>query len=435
MDGGFRQTAAQATTGKAMVEISSSPDIAVIGAGAAGLGAGRRLKELGASFVLLEAAHRVGGRGYTEDVTPGVPFDLGCHWLHSASLNPFVAMADAAGFTYRKGTFDRTMSFAPDWTAGTDAEDCENFFERSYEALHVAQAQGRDVSVADVVERDSPWTGAFDHWNSLNTSVDSDQVSAVDVCNYRDTGEDWPVKQGYGHLIARQSDGLPIQLNAAVTQIDRSGKVIRLATSKGAFAAKAVIVTVSTGILGGGDIRFMPDLPDWKWQAIADLPLGCHNRICLLFDRNVFGNDHPRGTTLLSSEGEPMAFEIRPFGYDYVHGMTGGRFADWLERSGVEASADLAKENLRKAFGSNITKHVVRNLVTAWRGDPWVKGAYSAAQPGRAGQRDRLAEAIDGRLFFAGEATSRDFFCTAHGAYLTGIRAAEEAQAAVNGAA
>jgi len=416
-----------------MAETPSSPDIVVIGAGAAGLGAGRRLRELGASFVLLDAAHRVGGRGYTEEIAPGVPFDLGCHWLHSASLNPFVAMADAAGFTYRKGTFDRTLHFAPDWTAGTDAKDCDDFFERGDAALREAHANGRDVSVADVVERDSPWTGAFDYWISLNASVDSDQVSAVDISNYRDTGEDWPLKQGYGTLISRLAQGQPIQLNAAVSDIDLSGKEIRITTPQGAVTAKAVIVAVSTGILGAGDIRFTPDLPEWKLQAIADLPLGCHNRICLLFDRNVFGDDHPRGTTLLSSEAEPMSFILRPFGHDYVHAMTGGRFADWLERAGIEASADLAKENLKKAFGSNIAKHVVRHLVTAWRGDPWIRGAYSAARPGRAGQRARLAEAIDGRLFFAGEATSREFFATAHGAYLSGIRAADEAHGAVGG--
>ena len=57
-----------------MTEIESSPDIVVVGAAAAGLGAGHRLKELGLSFVLLEASHRVGGRGYTEDLAPGVPF-------------------------------------------------------------------------------------------------------------------------------------------------------------------------------------------------------------------------------------------------------------------------------------------------------------------------------------------------------------------------
>ncbi len=418
-----------------MAEIPSSPDIAVIGAGAAGLGAGRRLQELGASFAVLEAAHRVGGRGYTGEIAPGVPFDLGCHWMHSASLNPFVAMADAAGFTYRKGTFDRSLHFAADWTASTDVKDCDDFFERSYAALREAHAAGRDVSVADVVERDSPWTGSFDYWISLNASVDSDQASAIDISNQRDTGEDWPLKEGYGTLIARLAQGLPMELNTAVSDIDLSGKDIRLTTPNGAVTAKAVIVAVSTGILGGGDIRFTPDLPDWKQHAIANLPLGCHNRIGLLFDRDVFGDDHPRGTMVLSSESEPMSFVIRPFGYDYVAGVTGGRFADWLERAGVEAAADLAGENLKKAFGSNITKHVVRHLVTAWRGDPWVKGAYSAARPGTVGQRARLAEAIDGRLFFAGEATSIEFFATAHGAYLSGIRAADEAHGAIGAAA
>jgi monoamine oxidase len=418
-----------------MAEFPSAPDIAVIGAGAAGLGAGRRLRELGASFAVLEAAHRVGGRGYTEEIAPGVPFDLGCHWMHSASLNPFVAMADAAGFTYRKGTFDRTLHFAADWTASTDVKDCDEFFERSYAALREAHAAGQSTSVADVVERDSPWTGYFDYWTSLNASVDSDQISAVDLYNYLDTGEDWPLKEGYGTLIARLAQGLPMELNAAVTDIDRTSKEIRLTTPKGAIAAKAVIVAVSTGILGGGDIRFTPDLPDWKQHAIANLPLGCHNRIGLLFDRNVFGDDHPRGTILLSSDSEPMSFKIRPFGYDYVVGLTGGRFADWLERAGIEASVDLAKENLKKAFGSDITKHVVRHLVTAWRGDPWVKGAYSAARPGTVGQRPRLAEAIDGRLFFAGEATSSEFFASAHGAYLSGIRAADEAHGAIGAAA
>lgn len=418
-----------------MVDTATSPDIIVVGAGAAGLGAGRKLQELGASFVILEASHRVGGRGYTEEIGPDVPFDLGCHWMHSASLNPFVSLADAAGFTYRKGTFEFDLRFADDWTTSKDLEACDDFYDRSFEALEEVQAADRDASVADVVARDNPWTGAFDYWISLNTSHDSDQVSAIDLCNSRDTEEDWPLKEGYGSLIASLAPGLPIRLNAAVRKIDYEGKGIRVTTSKGTLVAKAVIITVSTGILGGGDIRFRPDLPDWKREAIADLPLGCHNRIGLLFDRNVFGDDHPRDTTLLSSEGEPMTFHIRPFGYDYVDGMTGGRFADWLERAGPEASADLAQENLKKAFGSDITKHVVRHLVSAWRGDPWVKGAYSAARPGRSSQRARLAEAIEGRLFFAGEATSRESYATAHGAYLSGLRAAEEALTAACGPA
>jgi monoamine oxidase len=136
---------------------------------------------------------------------------------------------------------------------------------------------------------------------------------------------------------------------------------------------------------------------------------------------------------VLDDDAEPMSFEIRPFGYDYVVGMTGGRFADWLERAGVEASVDLAKENLKKAFGADIVKHVVGRNVTAWRGDPWVRGAYSAALLGQTDQRPRLAEPLDGRLFFAGEATSPEYYSTAHGAHLTGIATARQvAQALEN---
>jgi monoamine oxidase len=413
-----------------MARLASSVDVAVIGAGAAGLGAGQYLSDQDLSFAILEASHRIGGRGYTEEIAPGVHFDLGCHWLHSASLNPFVAMADRAGFTYLKGTFGRTLRLGDRWANEADDGDRDAFFARSYQRIREAAAAGRDVSVAEATERDNRWTPLFDYWISLMCSTDSDQVSMVDLTSYRDTGEDWPLKEGYGNLIARLGTGLPIELNAAVTRIDRSGRDIRLTTAKGEVSAKSVILTVSTGILGAGDVRFVPDLPDWKQEAIAALPLGNHNRICLVFDRNVFGEDHPGRIAVLAPDSEPMSFGIRPFGHNYACGLTGGRFADWLERAGIEASADLAKEKLKQAFGSNITKHVVRHSVTAWRGEPWVKGAYAASVPGEAHQRAALAKPIDNRLFFAGEATAREFIATAHGAYLSGISAAEEAAAA-----
>ena len=162
-----------------MAQIPTLPDIVVIGAGAAGLGAGRKLKELGASFCILEAAHRVGGRAYTEDLAPDVPFDLGCHWMHSARHNPFVGFADDAGFSYRKGTYEGNLRFTSDWEHSKDVAACDDYYDRSFEALEAVHSADQDLSIADAVERDSPWTAAFDYWVSLSTSHDPDQVSAT----------------------------------------------------------------------------------------------------------------------------------------------------------------------------------------------------------------------------------------------------------------
>ncbi len=413
--------------------MKSDVDVAIIGAGAAGLGAAMTLARLGVDHVLLEASHRIGGRAYTEEVAPGVAFDLGCHWMHSASLNPMVAIADRLGFGYSKEVFDRNVHRDGAWATEPELKDCDAFFERGYAAIHAAGAAGEDVSVADVTERESVWTPYFDHVASLNSSADSDQASVLDDVNYNDTEENWPLREGYGAMIARFGSGVPVVLNAAVERIDWSDTRIRLATAKGEVSAATVIIAVSTGILAGGDMRFAPALPDWKQTAIGALPLGNHNRICLVFDGNPFGDDHPRGVTIGDDTTEPMNFRLRPFGYDYAVGVTGGRFADWLERAGIQASADLATEKLVKAFGSDIAKRIVRHNVTAWRGDPWIRGAYSAAVPGSGWQRAALAAPIDERLYFAGEATSLEFFATCHGAYLTGIATAEAAAAALGG--
>jgi monoamine oxidase len=412
-----------------MAEQDSNVDLVVIGAGAAGLAAAQTARAAGLNVTLLEASHRIGGRAYTEELAPGVAFDLGCHWMHSASLNPFVAIADRHGFHYeREGTLEpRVFRADRRWASEAEQAALKDFTERSMAAIARAGRDGSDAAVTEVTERDSPWTPMSDYWISLWTSRDADQVSAVDTASYRDTDENWPLKEGYGALVARHFAGEAVSLNAKVERIEWGAKDVRVHSIKGRVTARAAIVTVSTNILAGGEIAFDPPLPEWKQAAIHSLPLGNHNRICLLYERDVFGPDAPASIAVMEPDSEPLAFQIRPFGHDYVVGLTGGRFADWLERAGVEASVDLVKEKLKSVFGGEVTKHILRHDVTAWGGDPWVKGAYSAAAPGQAGSRTALARALDGKLFFAGEATSAEFMATCHGAYLTGIEAAKDA--------
>jgi monoamine oxidase len=398
-------------------------DLAIVGAGAAGLAAAVTARELGLDVVVLEASHRIGGRGYTEELAPGIAFDLGCHWLHSASLNPFVAIADRFGFTYRKGTYPRGLHVNGRWASPEERAALDDYLDRSHDAIVAAAHEGRPVSQADVTDRESMWAPVFDHFTSLGTSVDPDQVGVEDSAAYNDTGENWPLKDGYGALIARFGADVDVTLNCAVRRIDWSGAEIALETVKGKVTARRVLVTVSTGILGAGDISFEPALPSWKETAIAALPLGTHNRIGILFDRDVFGPDCPRGAVVMMPGSEVQAFALNAFGENYAVGYTGGRHAVWLERAGQQAAIDFTLERLVHLFGSDIRSRVKRTIVTAWHGDPWTRGSYSAALPGQGRQRAELARPIDDRLFFAGEATSTEFMATAHGAYLTGIAA------------
>ncbi len=91
----------------------------------------------------------------------------------------------------------------------------------------------------------------------------------------------------------------------------------------------------------------------------------------------------------------------------------------------------FAADELAQLLGSDIRQRIAPLAATSWLGDPWARGSYSYALPGHADDRARLAAAVDGRLFFAGEATSPNFFSTAHGAYLSGIAAAEAVLAGV----
>src|ERR1700754_1591575 len=90
------------TTLRLSMSLPSSVDVAIIGAGAAGLGAAHALKDSGLSFVVLEARNRVGGRGHTVMAAPDVVFDVGCGWLHSADENSFVKVADELDFEINK---------------------------------------------------------------------------------------------------------------------------------------------------------------------------------------------------------------------------------------------------------------------------------------------------------------------------------------------
>jgi len=411
-----------------MTSLPSSVDVAIIGAGAAGLGAANALNDSGLSTLVLEARDRVGGRAHTVMASPDVTFDLGCGWLHSADQNSFVKIAEQLGFEINKALppwRERAHGKAfPQADRDEFIRALDSFFDRAEQAAVQARRVGRDSAADLCLEPGNRWNPMIDAISTYINGCELDQVSVLDLDAYEDTDINWRLRRGYGALIAAYGASCKVALNCEVTLIDHSGKSIRIETSQGTLAADKVIVTVPTNLIADEAIRFHPPLPA-KVDAARGLPLGLADKVTLALAEPealpVEGN--LRGATMRTDMG---TYHIRPFGQPCIEGFFGGRFAQSLEDAGPGAIAAHSIDEITGFLGNDFRNKLKPLAESHWAQDPFARGSYSHALPGHAGQRAVLAAPVEGRLFFAGEATSPDFFTTAHGARDSGERAARE---------
>jgi monoamine oxidase len=411
------------------MSLPPSVDIAIIGAGAAGLGAAHALKDSPLSMIVLEARDRVGGRGHTIMAAPDVIFDVGCGWLHSADKNSFVKIAEQLNFEIDKSHPPwREQTFGDVFPQKERAE-----FIKALEAFHdraeeVAKS-GRDGAASHYLEPGNRWNPMIDAISTYVNGSELDSVSIIDTHAYEDTEINWRVRRGYGALMAAYGARCPLALNTQVTLIDHSGKRVRIETSRGTLTASKVIVTVPTNLIADETLRFHASLPA-KLDAARGLPLGVDDKVMLaLSEPEALPKDgNLRGATMRSAMG---TYHLRPFGQASIEGFFGGRFARELEDAGEGALAAQAIDEIVGFLGNDFRRKLKPLAESRWAHDPFARGSYSHALPGHAGKRAVLAAPVDGRLFFAGEATSPNFFSTAHGARDSGERAAGEVMAAV----
>jgi monoamine oxidase len=404
-------------------------DVVIIGGGAAGIGAARRLAGRGLSALLLEASQRLGGRAWTVNLS-GLALDLGCGWLHSADRNPWVDIAEESGFALDR----RRPAWGQQYGDLGFSRDDRDAADAAFAAWHerLLEAPPPSDSAGDALEPGGAWNAYLQAISGYISGAGLERISIADYLAYdtASTGHNWRLPAGYGTLVTASLPlSVALRLATPVGAIDLSGSGVTIATRAGSITARTAIITVATDVLAGGAIRLPAALDEWR-HAAADLPLGRNEKLFLEItgdspfapETHVLGDPHDRRTA---------TYYIRPFGRPVIEAFFGGDGAQAVAESGPAAGFASAIDQLAALFGSDVRRGLRPLAASNWSRTDSIGGAYSYALPGRAAARDTLARPFDQRLFFAGEATHRHDFSTAHGAYQSGLRAADEAIAAL----
>jgi len=401
----------------------SDPDVVIIGAGAAGLAAGRVLMAAGAFTVVLEAKIRTGGRAFTDENSVGIAWDRGAHWLHNQRHNFFAGYAEREKIPLEPVSENRKIWTDRGWSDDELIQDYDAYCDLAFDRIAALGLEPVDHPVSDALPRHHFYRPMFESWYAALSGMEPNRSSAWDDWRYRDDTGNRRVRCGYGALLARYATDVPVEVSTPARIIDSSGPEIFVETDRGRIKASAVIITVSNAVLSSDAISFSPPLPNAFTSALECIPLGEAEKVAIAFKSDVFGLED---THLIFLDPSPQVarFQIRPFGENIAVAYLAGCFARRMSEAGAAAMSDFALSRLVDVFGSGIRSAVTATQASDWCIDPDIGGGYSSARPGGADGRTVLAEPVNERLFFAGEAHAVDAYGTVHGAYNSGVETA-----------
>jgi monoamine oxidase len=420
--------AVAATPALGEVPRSGIVDVVIVGAGAAGIAAARRLATAGKQFVLVEATGRVGGRCLTDTRLFGVPYDIGAHWIHAPGTNPLVNLAANAGLEVYRARPQEWLRIGNRYASAAELDRFLSELTRANRAINKAGHNGGDVSCAQALPKDLGDLRSTIEFvlGPFSCAKDLDEVSAADFVKSSERERDAFCRQGFGTILMKLAEGAPLLLSTPVTRInyaDTSAAVVE--TTAGTFKAQAVIVTASVAVLAAEKLKFTPALPLRHREALAKLELGSYDHIAL----ELAGNPLNVGSDELIYEkaydGRTAALLGNVAGTPLCLIEVGGRFGRSLADQGDAAMIDFAIGWLANLYGARIRAAVKRSHATRWNRAPWSLGAFSSASPGNQPARRVLAESLNNRVWFAGEAVDEAWWGTVGGAWESGERAAD----------
>jgi monoamine oxidase len=403
-------------------------DIVVIGAGAAGIAAARRIQAANRKVIVLEATSQIGGRCITDATTFDAPFDRGARWIHNPDTNPMIKLARGAGLDVGPAPLGQKIRVGRRNARAGEVEELLATLVRANRAIDDASRGKADVSCAAALPKDmGDWANTIEFLLGANaTGKDLKDVSAIDKIRAQDRSAALACRQGLGTLIAKLGDGLPISLSTPATRISWSGRDVTVETAAGKIAARAAIITTSSNVLTAGSIKFAPELPKRTLDAASKVSLGSYDHIALALPGNPLGLARD-DVVIEQSKDARTAFMVANMGGSSLCSIdVAGAFGRDLSSQGEAAMVAFAVEWLTKLFGSDIAKAVKKSSATRWNAAPFALGAMSAASPGGQPSRKILMEPV-GSMFLAGEAAHETLWGTVDGAWESGERAAEAA--------
>ena len=432
--------------------MGNSADVIIIGAGMAGMGAASTLKKKGVSVIVLEARDRIGGRTYSVPSTAaGKSFfaDLGASWIHGVTGNPLIPLAKTANVAVQAKVYDyeNSQTYYDNGKEVPDAVDSKfadlwDTFEDYVDDAKDEDYDGEDPGIQSVINafiKDEKLSGdalRFFQYQ-VNVNIEHEYAAPIsDLSLYADEDNELPggdklITGGFGNIVEYLAKGIDVRLKTQVTQIDYSDSTVVVTTSGGSFSADKVIVTLPIGVLKADVVKFNPPLPDTNQAAIDAMGSGLLNKCILIFDK-VFWDTKINMFDRVSSSGDGSWGEtlslVPATGLPVLYAFNAAKYAEALEKKSDTATIAEAMAMLRKIWPSapNPTKY----YVTRWKSDPFARGSYSYTTKDMEFKdvHTDIAETLgDDQVFFAGEHTSVDYPATAHGAYLSGIKAATEA--------
>ncbi|XP_074588536.1 lysine-specific histone demethylase 1 homolog 2 [Curcuma longa] len=430
--------------------------VIIIGSGLAGLAAARQLLSFGFKVLILEGRDRPGGRVFTTKMGKNHNFasvDLGGSVITGIHANPLGVLSRQLGIRLHK-IRDSCPLFWPDGTAVDQRMDAEVDFvfnkllENAARLREVLGESANDISLGSAIERLQKLYGVARKieerelldWHLANLEyANAGSLSDLSLAHW---DQDDPYEMGGDHcflaggnwrLIHALCEDVPILYKKTVTRIAYGEGGVEVVVVGGQiFQADMVLCTVPLGVLKSGTIKFDPELPPQKLQAIDRLGFGLLNKLAMIFPYVFWGEEVDTFGCLRKEQTKRGEFFLF-YGYHTVSGgavliaLIAGEASLNFEQSNPLTSLHHVLSILRGIYGPRgvSVPDPIQTICTRWGNDPLSRGSYSHVRVGSSGNDyNVLAENVKGRLFFAGEATNREYPATMHGAFLSGLREA-----------